>query len=189
MLNTMLKKWWIILIQGILLFILGVLIFRNPVEVLTGISLWFGIILLVTGAIGLFGWLFSGSEDRDLWILIWSILTAVFGILLLSNILAAMKVITVIFGIWILITGFKLTSSGWSLRKENSLGWFLLIVGVLSIAAGIIMIFNISSGAAGIAVILGIQVILSGIALILLAFVKRSLTGKIEDQIKKMRSI
>ncbi|HRI84300.1 MAG TPA: DUF308 domain-containing protein [Ignavibacteria bacterium] len=185
----MLKKWWVILLQGILLFILGMLIFNNPVEVLTGISLWFGIILLVTGVIGLFGWLFSGSEDRDSWILIWSFVTAVFGVLILTNLLAAMKVITVIFGIWVLMTGFNLTTSGWSLKKENSLGWFLLIIGVLSVAAGLMMIFNISSGIAGVAVILGIQVILSGIALILLSFVKKSLAGKIEDQIKKLKSI
>ena len=55
----MLKKWWMILLQGILMVILGIFIFKNPAEVLAGISLWFGIIILITGVIGIFAWFFS----------------------------------------------------------------------------------------------------------------------------------
>ncbi|MBK8553511.1 MAG: DUF308 domain-containing protein [Ignavibacteria bacterium] len=61
----MFKKWWVILIQGILMFILGIFIFNNPVEVLAGISLWFGIIILLTVITGVFGCIFGGKDGRD----------------------------------------------------------------------------------------------------------------------------
>jgi len=188
MLHTMLKKWWVILIQGILLFILGIFIFNNPAEVLAGISLWIGILLMVTGVIGLLGWIFSSSGDRDTWVLIWSLLTAVFGVIVLMNMLAAMKAVTFIFGIWVLITGFNLTSSGWSMKNENGLGWLLFIIGFLSIFAGFMMIFNISAGAVGVATILGIQVLLTGIAMILLSFVKKALSNKVKGKIEELKS-
>lgn len=37
---------------------------KNPVEVLAGISLWFGLLILLTGITGIFGWLFGGKETR-----------------------------------------------------------------------------------------------------------------------------
>jgi uncharacterized membrane protein HdeD (DUF308 family) len=183
----MLKKWWVIMIQGILLFILGIFTFNNPEEVLAGISLWFGIIILVTGIVGVFGWIFAGSGERDSGSLAWSLLSALFGIFILTNLLAAMKVVTIIFGIWVIFTGFTLLTNGWALKKENGMGWFLLIIGVLGIIAGLMMIFNIGSGAAGIAAILGSTVLLTGIALILLSFAKKAIARKVEDKIKEMK--
>lgn len=170
------------------MFILGIFIFNNPSEVLTGISLWFGILILLTGITGIFGWIFGGKESRESGSLLWSILSAVFGIFVLMNLLATMKVITVIIGIWVLFTGFSLIHSGWSMKKESIIGWILFIAGLLSVVAGIMMISNIGSGAEGIAVILGIQVIIAGIALILLSFAKKAVVGKAEDKIKEIKA-
>lgn len=184
----MFKKWWVLLIQGIIMLILGIYILNNPVEMLAGISLWIGILILVTGIFGIFGWIFAGKEHRDSGALIWSLLSVVFGLIILGNLLAAMKAVTVIFGIWILATGFSLLSSGWKVKKENSMGWFLVIVGILSLIAGIMMIANIGSGAVGVATILGFQVILSGIALIILSFAKKMIVSKVEKKIDSLKS-
>lgn len=184
----MFKKWWVLLIQGIIMLILGIYILNNPVEMLAGISLWIGILILFTGILGIFGWIFAGKEHRDTGALIWSLLSVVFGLIILGNLLAAMKAVTVIFGIWILATGFSLLSSGWKVKKENSMGWFLVIVGILSLIAGIMMITNIGSGAAGVATILGFQVILSGIALIILSFAKKMIVSKVEKKIDDLKS-
>lgn len=183
----MFEKWWVILIQGILMFILGIFIFNNPVEVLAGISLWFGIIILLTGITGVFGWIFGGKDGRDSGSLVWSILSVLFGLFVLFNLLAAMKAITIIFGIWVLLTGFSLLSSGWSVKKDSVIGWILVIVGLFSIIIGFMMIFNIGTGAEGVATILGIQVILAGIGLILLSFAKKMVAGKIEDKIDSLK--
>ena len=176
----MFKKWWVILIQGILMLILGILIFNNPAEVLTGISLWLGILVLITGLLGIFGWLFAGKEHRDSGSLIWSIISLLFGLFMLMNLFAAMKAITIIFGIWVLFTGFSLLRTGWSIKSDTFIGWILLIVGIFSVIAGLMMIFNLGTGAEGIAVILGVQVILAGVSLILLSFVKKAVVEKIK---------
>ena len=52
MLQLLFRKWWVILLQGILLIILSIYIFQHPVEVLAGISLWCGILGTCRRALG-----------------------------------------------------------------------------------------------------------------------------------------
>jgi len=92
---------------------------------------------------------------------------------MLLHLLVTMKTLTVIFGLWMLITGLLLVQSGWSLRSRNSFGWIMVIAGVLSAVAAVMMVFNIGTGAVGISTLLGLQVLLTGIALVLLSFTKK----------------
>ncbi len=179
-LQLLFRKWWVIALQGVLLIVLSVYIFRNPVAMLAGISFWFGILVLVTGLLGFISWLVADKLARADQSLLWSILTAVFGLVMLSNMLATMKAITVIFGLWMLITGVHIARSGWSLKERNTSGWFMVGVGVLSATAAIMMIFNLGTGAVGLSTLLGIQVMLTGIALVLLSLTRRVLAGKIK---------
>ena len=167
------RKWWVVLLQGILLIILSIYIFQNPVAVLTGISFWFGLVVLATGLLGIIAWLAADKPEREGMSLFWSILTAAFGLLMLLHLLVTMKTLTVIFGLWMLITGLLLVQSGWSLRSRNSFGWIMVIAGVLSAVAAVMMVFNIGTGAVGISTLLGLQVLLTGIALVLLSFTKK----------------
>ena len=150
MFQLLFRKWWVVLLQGILLIILSIYIFQNPVEVLTGISFWFGLVVLATGLLGTIGWLAADKPEREGMSLFWSILTAAFGLLMLLHLFATMKILTVIFGLWMLLTGLLLAQSGWSLKRENSFGWAMVIAGVLSVVAAVMMIFNVGTGAVGI---------------------------------------
>jgi uncharacterized membrane protein HdeD (DUF308 family) len=178
-LQLLFRKWWVIALQGVLLIILSIYIFRNPVAMLAGISFWFGVLVLATGLLGVVSWLMADRLDRAGLSLLWSILTAAFGLLMLFNMLATMKTITVIFGLWMLITGLHLARSGWSLRDQNVSGWFMLGAGVLSATAAIMMIFNLGIGAVGVGTLLGLQVMLTGVALALLSLAKRVLAGRV----------
>ena len=120
--------------------------------------------------------------------LFWSILTAAFGLLMLLHLLVTMKTLTVIFGLWMLVTGLLLVQSGWSLKSRNSFGWIMVIAGVLSAVAAVMMVFNIGTGAIGISTLLGLQVLLTGIALVLLALVKKMVAGRIKDKIESVKS-
>jgi membrane protein HdeD len=173
MANSLSTKWWLILLQGILLIALSIYIFDNPVTVLASISFWFGIMVLAAGAIGIIVWLASSKEERQDMSLIWAILTFAFGLVLLFNLLATMKTLTVIFGLWCLLSGVFLVSTGWVLTKINYTGWVMVIAGILCVFAAVMMMMHIASGAIAISTLLGLQVLFTGIALVLLAFAKR----------------
>ena len=188
MLQLLFRKWWVVMLQGILLIILSIYIFQNPVEVLAGISLWFGLLVLAAGLLGIIAWLAADKPEREGIPLFWSILTAALGLLMLLHLLATMKTLTVIFGLWMLVTGLLLVQLGWSLRSKNSFAWIMVIAGVLSAVAAVMMVFNIGTGAVGISTLLGLQVLLTGIALVLLSFTKKIMAGRIKDKIESLRS-
>ena len=79
-------------------------------------------------------------------------------------------------------------SIGLVVKKQNSFGWIMVIAGVLSAVAAVMMVFNIGTGAVGISTLLGLQVLLTGIALVLLSFTKKIVAGRIKDKIESLRS-
>jgi uncharacterized membrane protein HdeD (DUF308 family) len=173
MAQSLFNKWWVVLIQGILLIILSIFIFNNPAAVLAGISFWFGMIVLLAGLIGIINWAASTKQERKNMSLLWSVLTLLFGILLLTHLVATMATLSFIFGWWVLACGVLLITNGWSIKATNSAGWIMIVVGVLALLASIFMIFNIGLGAIAISTLLGWTVLLTGIALVVLSFVQK----------------
>ena len=183
MLKLLFRRWWVLLIQGILLIILAIFIFNNPINVLAGISIWVGILVVIAGMAGIFGWLSAEKEERESGSLLWSIVTVLFGIVLLSNLLATMKALTILFGVWLLLGGIHLIRSGLALRrKSSSSGVFIIITGGLAVLVALATIFKIGTGAVAISILLGLQVLLIGLALVIFSITKKMLVGKIKER-------
>jgi len=181
--TTLFRKWWMILIQGILLIIIAFIFFNNPVGVLAVFSMWIGILTLAAGALGLSVNLMTKNGQRDNSSLLWSIVTLLIGILMVAKVGLTMKAITVIFGLWILVTGIVLLLEGIEHRKAGALGWIMLTGGILSIIAGVMIIFDMATGAVWISTLLGIQALIAGIGFLLLAFVKRGVVKKLRSSL------
>ena len=188
MLRLLFRKWWVILLQGILLIILSIYIFNNPAGVLAGISIWVGLILLFAGLAGTISWWAGDKEEREEMSLLWSVLTFIFGLLILFHLLAAMKIVTMVFGFWIFLSGAWLLKNGWGLKSSYPGGWVMVVIGALSLLLAANMIFDIGIGAVAIATLLGVQVLLIGIALLILAFAKKMVAGKMTEKIEAARA-
>jgi uncharacterized membrane protein HdeD (DUF308 family) len=183
MLKLLFRRWWVLLIQGILLIILAIFIFNNPLNVLAGLSIWVGILIIFAGIAGILAWFGANKDERESGALLWSIVTVLFGIVLLSNLLATMKALTILFGVWLLIGGIHLIRSGLALRREtSSSGLLILITGVLAVLIALATIFKIGTGAVTISILLGLQVLLIGIALVIFSIAKKMVVGKIKDR-------
>ncbi|HZV44609.1 MAG TPA: DUF308 domain-containing protein [Saprospiraceae bacterium] len=173
MLRLLKRKWWVTLIQGILLVIFSIYIFMNPVAILASISFWVGLVVLISGSIGIIAWIIAPKEERENINLFLSIITTIVGIVMLTHIFTMMKLVTVVFGAWMVLAGLAVFWSGWGAKKEHSLGWGAVITGFLAALGGTAMILNFSAGAIGISTWLGISVLFTGVAIILLALIKK----------------
>jgi uncharacterized membrane protein HdeD (DUF308 family) len=107
---------------------------------------------------------------------------------MLGKMLVTMKLVTVLFGIWMLATGALLVSNGWKLKEGYTIGWIILAIGILSAIAGVMMLFDTGAAAIGISTLLGLQAILTGLGFILLAIVKRAAVHKFKTKIASFRS-
>lgn len=172
---TLFRKWWVILIQGLLMILLSIIIFYNPDTVLAAVAFWLGLVVAVTGLIGVIGYFANPEEQHDFSALLWSGAVLIIGILMITKMLVTMKAITIVFGILVAVVGLVLISGSWNGREKWSLWWIVALFGVGALILGIENIFDIYSGAQSISTLIGISVMISGIGLIFLALLKRQI--------------
>ncbi|HEX5152977.1 MAG TPA: DUF308 domain-containing protein [Parafilimonas sp.] len=182
------RKWWVILIQGILLIVLSIYVFSHPGIALASLALWLSILILIGGFAGLLGWWLTSTDARETSSLLWSIGSIVLGLVLLVKTGFTMQLLATLVGIWMIVTGGWLMQQGWSQRRNGFVFWVIFIPGLFSLITGLMAIFNKATGATAVSIIVGIQLLLAGIALVVLAFVKRKIVSMVNDKAAELRN-
>ena len=183
--KLLIKKWWVGLIQGIILIILSIYIFNNPLDALKGISVWIGILILFTGLVGIISWMAADRDKKEYSSLLWSFLTIVFGIILLLNLFTTTRIVEILFGLWMVFLGLHFIEDGLVFKKHQPFRWATVIAGVLCIVAAVVLIFDLGTGI-GVSLFIGVQILLAGIALVIVSFARKELVNKIMDRTRHM---
>ena len=178
--KTIIRKWWVGLVQGIMLIILSIYIFNNPLNALNGISIWIGILILFTGLAGLFSWMAADRDNRTT-SLLWSLLTIVFGIVMLLHLFTTIRIIELLFGLWLVFLGLHFIEQGIVFMKHQSLRWVTVIAGLLCIFAAVVLIFDLGTGI-GVSLFIGVQLLLAGIALVFISVASKNAANRIMDR-------
>ena len=121
-------KWWVILVQAILLVALSIYVFGHPGVTLLSIAYWVSVLILGAGLAGIGGSLVTREQNRETSGLLWSIGSSVFGLLLLARIGFAMQLITNLLGTWMIVTGAWLIYQGWQYRNRSALGRVIFLL-------------------------------------------------------------
>jgi uncharacterized membrane protein HdeD (DUF308 family) len=179
-LSTLFRSWWVILIQGILMILLSVIIFNNPVAVVTTMAFWLGITVLITGLVGVIAYFTNNKADRDAYSLFGGLIILIIGVLMLSKMFITVKAITIIFGLLVTIIGLMLISGSLNGRKLWSLWWLIALLGLGALITGIKSILDINEGAETVSTIVGVSVLISGIGLLFLAFLKKRIADRVK---------
>jgi uncharacterized membrane protein HdeD (DUF308 family) len=177
-----LPPWWLVLIEGILLIIIGIMFFVSPYQTLVTAVWVLGFYWLIRGIMDLVSLIW----DRSMWG--WKIFAGILGIIagwiLLQQPLAGSLVLssTLVFmlgfiGIFIGISSL--------IRGFQGAGWGTLILGIIEIVLGVILLMNAGGAAAWMPWVLGGLAIMGGILAIIGAFNVRSLQHTIDAKAKK----
>ncbi|MFN8662600.1 MAG: DUF308 domain-containing protein [Thermomicrobiales bacterium] len=170
------KKWWVLLLRGILLLVIGILSFMNPLVWIT----FAGAYMLIDG-IGML-WAGFGPQPtgQSRWpLLLVGILGIIAGLIVLANpVIGGLSIVWVV-GAWAVVTGILEIVSAIALRKEIDNEWWLILTGVLAIIFGLLVFQNPLAGAFAIQTIFGAFAVVAGIFSIALAFRVRSFGQKI----------
>jgi uncharacterized membrane protein HdeD (DUF308 family) len=172
MLAELTKKWWVFLVQGVIMIALAFLAFTQPTILIQII----GIYALFEGMSKIISGLTSQLGDQSRWpALIIGVLGVLLGGVILANPTAAATVLTSLVAGWSMVVGVLLVVWGMRLRQEISGEWALILLGVLAILFGLLMFANIQAGYLTLQWIFGAYMVAGGILAILLAFRIRSL--------------
>jgi uncharacterized membrane protein HdeD (DUF308 family) len=181
MLERLTRHWWLVVLRGVLAILFGVIALAWPGITIAALVFLFGIYALADGIVSLYS-AFARREiaggDRG-WLILQGILGIIVGIMVFFWPGITALILLVLIAAWVLVTGVLQIVAAFGLRREIRNEWWLLLGGILSIIAGIILIVRPAVGAVALIWVIGIYAIIYGIAQIVLGFRLRGMTTRL----------
>jgi uncharacterized membrane protein HdeD (DUF308 family) len=176
MLNLMTQNWWAVVLRGVVAVLFGIAAFIWP-----GITLWalvalFGAYALVDGIFAIVE-AFRRDVSRERW---WALLfEGIVGIVIgaltfLWPGLTAMGLLYLI-AFWAIVTGVFEVITAIRLRHEIRGEWMMALIGILSMAFGLLLVAFPLAGALSLVLMIGAFAFATGALMIALGFKLRSL--------------
>ncbi|EHJ51858.1 DUF308 domain-containing protein [Streptococcus macacae] len=160
---------WFTLISGVLTLLIGLWIFANPLVVTASIGWILALIIFLVGITSFMDYMSKAADERNIWSLLQSIISIIFGfILLTSSLFSLTTAVIAIVAYWIIVIGVLRLISAYRLRQAGfpqSNRFFLSGIGALLI--GLILLGQPLLSSAIIGRFVALLLILTGISSLL----------------------
>lgn len=170
--KRMVKYWWLLLLTGIALFVLGILIFIFPAQSYVGMSVIFGWVILVSG---IFQVVLSAANRHFVtgrgWMLAGGIIEIVIGLILIFNTTLSAATLPIFLAFWLMFRGFSAIGLGGDMNamEVSGSGW-TIASGILLLLCSLWILFQpLVIGTAAVIIWVGISLLFAGIAAFSLA--------------------
>jgi uncharacterized membrane protein HdeD (DUF308 family) len=165
------RNWWLLLVNGALLVVAGVLIFSIDWTI-RSLATFIGVLFIVQGVSEALS-TGVGARVRQVNV-ITGLLSIATGILIIVWPGPGLVAVAVILGAWLIVIGTLTITGAFAARRLLSDWWLLLILGLLEIPLGVLALANPGATLAALITVAGIWAVAIGVMRIVLAFqVKR----------------
>ena len=171
------RYWWLLLLTGIALLVIGIVVFAFPAQSYIGMSLMFGWLILLSG---IFQVILSTANKHYItgrgWMLAGGIIEIVLGAILVWNVALSAATLPIFLGFWLMFRGFSAIGLGGDMSSMNVPGsaW-TIISGILLLLCSLwVLIQPLVFGTTMVVVWVGISLLFAGIAAISLAMQLKS---------------
>jgi uncharacterized membrane protein HdeD (DUF308 family) len=176
------KSWIIMLVGAAVTFVLGLIVVIWPHATLTVVSVLFGIQLLVLGIIGLIAGFTASGDSGGIRVadVVLGLLGILVGLYLIRHLTVTVALLAILLGLYWVLRGIV------DLIVAAAAGpvpgrWVKAVIGVISLAAGLIVLFKPQESLKFLLVVLGIYLMLYGLALAFWAFQARRFAAQAAD--------
>ncbi len=165
-------SWWIYLLKGVLMIVLGIWMLKMPRESFDTMVLIIGVIIALGGVLETFLALYYRKTLKEWgWNLSAGGLDMLVGILLIANPDTILVLITLFVSFWLVLRGVLAIWEAMELRKDGHRRWrWVLMLGMLIILLAIILIWHPQVIGLTLVFWIAISLISLGIFRIILAF-------------------
>jgi uncharacterized membrane protein HdeD (DUF308 family) len=169
MIATLTEHWWTWLVRGALAIIFGVIAFFQPGATALALIWTFGIYAIADGILLIFGAI-GGKTDHRIWYAIWGVVSILAGVVAFAQ--PALTGITLVWVIaaWAVVIGILQIIAAIQVRQEIEGEFWLILAGILSVVAGVLLFAAPGIGGISLVYLIGIYAVLLGIAFIGFAF-------------------
>jgi uncharacterized membrane protein HdeD (DUF308 family) len=172
--DTLARSWWVIALRGVAGILFGLATFFWPEISLTALVLIFGAYALVDGVLALATAIRRRGKDRWWLFLLEGLAGIAAGALtFLWPDITAIALLYVI-AAWALVTGGFEIAAAIRLRKVIRREWLLALIGLASVALGILLILFPGPGALALVLWIGAYALVTGVLLVALGLRLRS---------------
>jgi uncharacterized membrane protein HdeD (DUF308 family) len=170
-----------VLFYGILTLILGIMVLVWPEATLITIAILFGVQLLVAGIFEIVS-VFRHGESGGMRVMsaLLGVLSLIVGLWALRNIGVTLAALTLLLGIYWVVSGIIRTVDAIADHSTPARGW-AIFGGVLSVVAGAVVLAWPGMSLVALVWILGIWLIIWGIVIIATSFAVRSAQKQVSD--------
>jgi uncharacterized membrane protein HdeD (DUF308 family) len=176
------KHWWLLMLAGILVVAAGICVFVFPIQSYVALSLLFGILMLLVGAIQLIVASTSGNYLMLRgYIIVGGVLDVLLGLFLCIYPGVSLFLLPILMGLWLMYHSFMIISLGGDMSTFKVPGDAMVIVGgILLLLLSIFVIVDpFSVGVATVLTVVGAGLIFFGVIMCSLSLTLRSI-GKEE---------
>jgi len=174
------KAWWLLLLVGIFLCVIGALAFIKPFHTFINLITYSGAALFLNGIFLVIVASTNTTHPKEKnWLIAEAMIDFIFGLALVFNPLFSFFAFSFLVGPWIFCIGAIKILACIVLRKVIR-GWiFIFIAGLLSVGFGLLIVYNPIPKASGIITIMGAFCLVMGTLNIFDAFRFRRVTDEV----------
>jgi len=163
-------------IRGIFAIVFGIIAFVYPGLTIATLVLFFGAWVLIDGIFRIVGAIGHRASDPDWgWQLVIGILGIVVGLLTFHAPQITALALVIYIAAWALMIGASEIALAVKMRREIKGEWFLILMGLASIAFAVLLLWNPIAGAAAVIWLIAWYAVVIGILAIFFGFRLRSL--------------
>jgi uncharacterized membrane protein HdeD (DUF308 family) len=176
LIETLKRHWWVPVLRGIAAVLFGIMAFVYPGLTVAVLVLLFGAWILVDGVFRVIGAIGHRASDKEWGFdLIIGIMGIIIGFLTFHAPRITALALIIYIAAWALMIGATEIALAIKLRREIKGEWFLILMGLLSIAFAVMLLWNPLPGALALVWLIGSYAIAFGILAVILGFRLRSL--------------
>lgn len=167
----LIRRWWLSLIVGLVAIVFGFVILIYPAASYYTFGVWLGLVILLSGIMGLM----QSTSSRNYfvrrgWLIVAAVVDIIIGVILIFNILLSEMMLPILLGCWLLYRACTTMAIGLDLKHYSSgSGWMIfysLLIFILSIA---ILWMPMSLGVTVVVLFVALGLIFYGISMLSLS--------------------
>ena len=176
LLETLKRRWWVPVLRGVAAIIFGVIAFTHPLMAAATLVLFFGAWILIDGIFRVIGAIANRASDKEWGFdLIIGLVGIIIGLLTFHAPQITALALIIYIAAWALMIGATEIATAIKLRREVKGEWFLILMGLLSIAFAGLLLWNPLAGATALIWIIAWYAVIFGVLGIFFGLRLRSL--------------
>lgn len=140
------------LIAGVIMLVLGILVWANPLSSLYAIAIYVGAALFILGC----GYVASSFSASSPWYMVIGLLDIFIGLIFLTNLGLTVQTLPIFFALWFLATGIMQLYGSYESYKLNLPWGWNLFSGILGIVIAYLVLGNQAFGDFALVILVGL---------------------------------